>query len=272
MTNATILDKPTDVNLVSNSTTASNSSNSDSFRVRYKEVYNYVTAIRLFSLLEAFIDNSRPLTAKERSEINAFVFSFGLHSEEEQSNDADTFEQRAFRSAFALDAIINDWNEKYHITTENELNAQIEIQTAIEEAEDKVKRAIAQKDSDKIKFALMQLSYATQKATEVKAEEKVKKSSNRKLSQVDVEVIRALHQDKLATLKMLADAYQMSETAINNAIKGITYKNEARKTRQISKADSLEIKRLRSKGMTYEAIAQRFDVSTTTVKYYVDKK
>ena len=117
----------------------------------------------------------------------------------------------------------------------------------------------------------MQLSYATQRATEVKAEEKVKKSS-KKLSQVDVEVIRALHQDKLATLKMLADAYQMSETAINNAIKGITYKNEARKTRRISKADSLEIKRLRSEGMTYGAIAQKFDVSTTTVKYHSDKK
>ncbi|MGD1922449.1 MAG: hypothetical protein ACFCAD_28290 [Pleurocapsa sp.] len=52
-----------------------------------------------------------------------------------------------------MDAIINDWNEKYHITTENELNAQIEIQTAIEEAENKVKKAISQKDSDKIKFA-----------------------------------------------------------------------------------------------------------------------
>ena len=158
MTNATILDKPTDSNLVSNATTASNS---DPFKVRYKEVYNYVTAIRLFSLLEAFIDNLRPLTAKERSEINAFVFSFGINSESEKlSNDGDTFEQRAFRSAFALDAIINDWNEKYHITTENELNAQIEIQTAIEEAENKVKKAIADKDSDKIKFALMQLSYA----------------------------------------------------------------------------------------------------------------
>ena len=163
MTNATILDKPTDSNLVSNATTASNS---DPFKVRYKEVYNYVTAIRLFSLLEAFIDNSRPLTTKERSEINAFVFSFGLNSESEKSNDADTFEQRAFGSAFALDAIINDWNDKYHITTENELNAQIEIQTAIEEAENKVKKAIADKDSDKIKFALIQLSYATQRATE----------------------------------------------------------------------------------------------------------
>ena len=71
---------------------------------------------------------------------------------------------------------------------------------------------------------------------------------------------------------MLADAYQMSETAINNAIKGITYRSEARKTRRISEADSLEIKRLRSEGMTYEAIAQRFNVSTTTVKYHVDKK
>ena len=268
MISATILDKPTDNNLVSNITTASNS---DPFGVRYKEVYNYVTAIRLFSLLEAFIDNSRPLTSKERSEINAFVFSFIINSEEEKSNDADTFEQRAFRSAFALDAIINDWNEKYHITTENELNAQIEIQTAIEEAENKVKKAIADKDSDKIKFALMQLSYATQRATEVKAEEKVKKSSNRKLSQVDVEVIRALYQDKLATLKMLADAYQMSETAINNAIKGITYKNGGRKSRRISVEDSLEIKRLRSEGMTYEEIAQKFDVSTTTVKYHLDK-
>ena len=59
-----------------------------------------------------------------------------------------------------------------------------------------------------------------QRATEVKAEEKVKKSSSRKLSQADVEVIRALYGDKLATLKMLADAYQMSKTAINNAIKG----------------------------------------------------
>ena len=150
MTNATILDKPTDSNLVSNITTASNS---DLFKVRYQEIYNYVTAIRLFSLLEAFIDRSRPLTAKERAEINAFVFSFGIHSEEEKSNDADTFEQRAFKSAFALDTIINDWNELYHITTENELNAQIDIQTAIEEAEEKVTRAIAQKDSDKIKFA-----------------------------------------------------------------------------------------------------------------------
>ena len=94
------------------------------------------------------------LTAKERSEINAFVFSFGINSDEEKlSNDTDTFEQRAFRSAFALDTIINDWNELYHITTENELNAQIDIQTAIEEAEEKVKRAIAQKDSGKIKFA-----------------------------------------------------------------------------------------------------------------------
>lgn len=106
----------------------------------------------------------------------------------------------------------------------------------------------------------------------MKAEEKVKKSSNRKLSQVDVEVIRALHKDKLATLKMLADAYQMSETAINNAIKGITYRNEGRKTRRISKANSLEIKRLRSEGMTYEALAKAFDVSTTTVKYHLDKK
>lgn len=88
---------------------------------------------------------------------------------------------------------------------------------------------------------------------------------------MDVEVIRVLHQDKLATLKMLADAYQMSETAINNAIKGITYRNEARKGRMISEADSLEIKKLRAKGMTYEAIAQKFDVSTTTVKYHVDK-
>lgn len=269
MISATILDKPTDSNLVSNSTTASNS---DLSGVRYKEVYNYVTAIRLFSLLEAFIDRSRPLTGKERSEINAFVFSFGLNSDEEKSNDTDSFEQRAFRSAFALDTIINDWNEKYHITTENELNAQIDIQTAIEEAENKVKKAIAQKDSDKIKFALMQLSYATQKATEVKAEEKVKKSSNRKLSQEDVEVIRALFNDRLATLKMLADAYQMSETAINNAIKGITYKNKVRKTRRISKADSLEIKRLRSEGLTYEAIAKKFGVSTTTVKYHFDKK
>ena len=202
-----------------------------------------------------------------------------LYYESKKSNDADTFEQRAFRSAFALDVIINDWNELYHITTKNELNAQIDIQTAIEEAEKKVTRAmptasfaIAQKDSDKIKFALMQLSYATQRATEVKAQEKVKKSSNRKLSQVDVEVIRALHQDKLATLKMLADAYQMSETAINNAIKGITYKNEARKTRRISAADSLEVKRLRGEGMTYEAIAQVFDVSVTTLKYHVEKK
>ena len=158
MTNATILDKPTNNNLVSNTTTASNS---NLFEVRYKEVYNYVTAIRLFFLLETFIDNSRSLTAKERSEINAFVFSFGLNSESEKlSNDGDTFEQRAFRSAFALDAIINDWNEKYHITTENELNAQIDIQTAIEQAEEKVTKAIADKDSDKIKFALMQLSYA----------------------------------------------------------------------------------------------------------------
>ena len=103
--------------------------------------------------MEAFIDNSRSLSAKERSEINAFVFSFDLNSKSEKSNDVDTFEQRAFRSAFALDAIINDWNELYHITTENELNAQIDIQTAIEEAEKKVTRAIAQKDSDKIKFA-----------------------------------------------------------------------------------------------------------------------
>ena len=110
----------------------------------------------------------------------------------------------------------------------------------------------------------MQLSYATQRATEVKAEEKVKKSS-KKLSQVDVEVIRALYEDKLA------DAYQMSETAINNAIKGITYKNKVRKTRRISAEESLEIKRLRSEGMTYEAIAQKFDVSTTTVKYHLDK-
>jgi|GEM_PF-5986031 len=269
MTNATILDKSTDSNLVGNANTLSNS---DLFQIRYKEVYNYVTAKRLFSLLEAFIDRSRPLSAKERSEINAFVFSFGINSEEENELDADTFEKRAFRSAFKLDAIINDWNELYHITTENELNAQIDIQTAIEEAEKKVTKAIAQKDSDKIKFALMQLSYATQRATEVKAEEKAKKSSNRKLSQLDVEVIRALHQDKLATLKMLADAYQMSETAINNAIKGITYRNEARKGRRISVADSLEIKRLRSEGMTYEAIAQRFNVSTTTVKYHLDKK
>ena len=46
----------------------------------------------------------------------------------------------------------------------------------------------------------------------------------------------------------------MSETAINNAIKGITYKNEARKSRRISAEDSLEIKRLRSEGMTYEAM------------------
>ena len=268
MTSATILDKSTDSNLVSNQTVASNS---DPFQIRYKEVYKYVTGIRLFSLLEAFIDRSRALTAKERSEINAFVFSFGLNSDGEKELDADTFEQRAFKSAFALDAIINDWNELYHITTENELNAQIDIQTAIESAENKVKKAIAQKDSDKIKFALMQLSYATQKATEVKAEEKVKKSSNRKLSQVDVEVIRALYKDKLATLKMLADAYQMSETAINNAIKGITYKNGAKKSRKISKADSLEIKRLRSEGMTYEAIAQEFNVSRTTVKYHVDK-
>ena len=118
----------------------------------------------------------------------------------------------------------------------------------------------------------MQLSYATQRATEVKAEEKVKKSNNRKLSQVDVEVIRALYENKLATLKMLADAYQMSETAINNAIKGITYKSEGRKTRRISVKDSLEIKRLRSEGLTYEAIAKIFDVSTTTVKYHVDRK
>ena len=133
----------------------------------------------------------------------------------------------------------------------------------------------------------MQLSYATQRATEVKAEEKIKKSSNRKLSKIDVELIRALYIDKLATLKMLADAYQMSETAINKrtrlarlprqremsvAIKGITYKNEARKTRRISKADSLEIKRLRGEGMTYEAISRAFDVSTTTVKYHLDKK
>ena len=110
----------------------------------------------------------------------------------------------------------------------------------------------------------MQLSYATQRATEVKAEEKVKKSS-KKLSQVDVEVIRALYEDKLA------DAYQMSETAINNAIKGITYKNGVKKSRRISKADSLEIKRLRSEGLTYEAIAQKFGVSTTTVKYHLDK-
>lgn len=73
MTNATILDKSTDSNLVGNATTLSNS---DSFEIRYKEVYNYVTAKRLFSLLEAFIDRSRLLTAKERSEINAFVFSF----------------------------------------------------------------------------------------------------------------------------------------------------------------------------------------------------
>ena len=118
----------------------------------------------------------------------------------------------------------------------------------------------------------MQLSYATQRATEVKAEEKVRKNSNRKLSQVDVEVIRALHEDKLATLKMLADAYQMSETAINNAIKGITYKNGIGKTRRISTEESLEIKRLRREGLTYEAISQKFDVSTTTVKYHVDKK
>lgn len=146
-----------------------------------------------------------------------------------------------------------------------------DIQTAIEEAE-KVTKAIAQKDSDKIKFALMRLSYPTQRATEVKAEEKVKKSSNKKLSQVDVEVIRALFNYRLANLKMLADAYQMTETAINDAIKGITYKNEARRTRRISVADSLEIKRLRSDGMTYEAIAQKFNVSSTTVKYHLDKK
>ena len=210
MTNAAILDKSTDSNLVSNANTLSNS---DPFQIRYKEVYNYVTAIRLFSLLEAFIDRSRTLTAKERSEINAFVFSFGINFDEEKELDADTFEKTAFRSAFKLDAIINDWNEKYHITTENELNAQIDIQTAIEEAERKVTKAIAQKDSDKIKFALMQLSYATQRTTEVKAEEKVRKGSNKELSQVDVEVIRALFNDRLATLKMLADAYQMSETA-----------------------------------------------------------
>ncbi|MDJ0572059.1 MAG: hypothetical protein QNJ53_23845 [Pleurocapsa sp. MO_192.B19] len=140
-----------------------------------------------------------------------------------------------------LDAIINDWNEKYHITTENELNAQIDIQTAIEKAEKKVTKAIADKDSNKIKFALMQLSYAKQRATEVKAAEKVKKSSNKKLSQIDVEGIRALFNDKLATLKMLADAFRMSETAINNAIKGITYRNEARKTNRISEVESLEI-------------------------------
>ncbi|MGD1922450.1 MAG: hypothetical protein ACFCAD_28295 [Pleurocapsa sp.] len=89
MTNATILDKPTDSNLVNNATTASNS---DLFEVRYQEVYNYVTAILLFSLLEAFINNSRPLTVKERSEINAFVFSFGFNSEEKKELDADTFE------------------------------------------------------------------------------------------------------------------------------------------------------------------------------------
>ena len=269
MTNATILDKSTDSNLVSNQTVAISN---DPFQTRYAEVYNYVTAKRLFSLLEVFIDRARHLTAKERSEINAFVFSFAINSDEEKSNYESTFEQRAFRSAFELDTIISDWNEKYHITTENELNAQIDIQEAIEEAEKKVIRAIADKDSDKIKFALMQLSYATQRATEVKAQEKVRKSSNRKLSQVDVEIIRALHQDKLATLKMLADAYQMSETAINNAIKGITYRNEARKSRRISSADSLEIRRLRGDGMTYEAISQKFDVSTTTVKYHVDKK
>ena len=63
-------------------------------------MYNYVTAKRLFSLLEAFIDRSRSLTAKERAEINAFVFSFGINSEEENELDADTFEKRAFRSAF----------------------------------------------------------------------------------------------------------------------------------------------------------------------------
>ena len=121
----------------------------------------------------------------------------------------------------------------------------------------------------------------------MKAEEKVKKSSNKKLSQVDVEVIRALFNDRLATLKMLADAYQMSETAINKrtrlarlprqremsvAIKGITYRNEARKCRRVSAEESLEIKRLRSEGETYETIAQRFNVSTTTVKYHVDKQ
>ena len=71
---------------------------------------------------------------------------------------------------------------------------------------------------------------------------------------MDVEVIRALYKDKLATLKMLADAYQMSETAINNAIRGITYRNEVRKTRRISAAESLKIQRLRSDGMTYEAM------------------
>ena len=37
-------------------------------------------------------------------------------------------------------------------------------------------------------------------------------------------------------------------------IKGITYKNGARKTRRISKADLLQIKRLRREGLTYEAM------------------
>jgi len=43
---------------------------------------------------------------------------------------------------------------------------------------------------------------------------------------------------------------------LETAIKGITYKNEARKSRRISEADSLEIKR----------------VSKTTVKYHLDKR
>ena len=111
-------------------------------------IFSHLTLVLLSSLFSFYKQS-----LKERSEINAFVFSFDLNSKSEKSNDVDTFEQRAFRSAFALDAIINDWNEKYHITTENELNAQIEIQTAIEEAENKVTKAIAQKDSDKIKFA-----------------------------------------------------------------------------------------------------------------------
>ena len=87
-----------------------------------------------------------------------FVFSFGLNCESEKELDTDTFEQSAFRSAFALDAIINDWNEKYHITTENELNAQIEIQTAIEEAENKVKKRCLRLASRSLRKILTRLS------------------------------------------------------------------------------------------------------------------
>ena len=75
-----------------------------------------------------------------------------------------------------------------------------------------------------------------QRATEVKAAEKVKKTSNKKLAQVGVEVIRALFNHKLATLKMLADAFGMSETAIGNPLNRITNGNEVRKIRRISAA------------------------------------